>query len=652
MATAVLHKPIQKADETTGTWSAIFPTEQVTEVQSALFVKKLLAVAVSNIAYLRAIFPENAFRDRSLEGLNLKILKEDKSCPGAIQVIKWIQGCFDAFDKKYLRMLMIGLYVDPKNPDTVIESYMFKFSYEKAGGMEIYRNNEKISGAHSDTEIRKATIRMLRSIILLTQTLDSLPDDIMMTMKLLYYEDVTPEDYEPPGFKAADNDNFAFEDEPLSIKVGDVNTGATQLNDLRVDSHTSYEHSSSVSEFQNCMADVLRSDLLQKIQTSCNFKVRMKTNKEQFELRNTQPDQQELELMASQSNEIKTGLDNDGATELKETSQESSSMTKQLRHRLKEPLMNADIPMESPAKPVEKAVDIVVSEASQVSESEEFKVRCPCGCNEDDGLMIACGECKFWQHAICFLVMEEDEAPECHVCDVCAKDMEEGKKVTDPYLTKLSSLQVQATCLWRRTLLACLDLDRVLAPTLATRLGVEVTVGQGLVNRLNKEGYLKPPTKPKKLGRVVDKEKITSEAIPKYLRQPEKSDLSARKADEQQECESVKSVPRQHIEVEMLTEKTESLKLQNDRKGNKLSRSKKAARNAQSEVVPKGLDGHDVIVSSIGTHSKWNRDKSRKRAFPKNNEDEEFEISSTQDEYRAAPGKKKKSSVPTKAIMV
>ena len=27
-------------------WSAIFPTEQVTEQQSALFVKKLLAVAV------------------------------------------------------------------------------------------------------------------------------------------------------------------------------------------------------------------------------------------------------------------------------------------------------------------------------------------------------------------------------------------------------------------------------------------------------------------------------------------------------------------------------------------------------------------------------------------------------------------------------
>ncbi|KAH3819617.1 hypothetical protein DPMN_121356 [Dreissena polymorpha] len=49
--------------------------------------------------------------------------------------------------------------------------------------------------------------------------------------------------------------------------------GATQLNDLRFDSHTSYEHSSSVSEFQNCMADVLRSDLLQKIQTSCKYSI-------------------------------------------------------------------------------------------------------------------------------------------------------------------------------------------------------------------------------------------------------------------------------------------------------------------------------------------------------------------------------------------
>ena len=35
---------------------------------------------------------------------------------------------------------------------------------------------------------------------------------------------VTPEDYEPPGFKAAETDNFQFDDEPMTIKVGDVET--------------------------------------------------------------------------------------------------------------------------------------------------------------------------------------------------------------------------------------------------------------------------------------------------------------------------------------------------------------------------------------------------------------------------------------------
>ena len=35
---------------------------------------------------------------------------------------------------------------------------------------------------------------------------------------------VTPVDYEPPGFMSADHDNFAFEDEPMTINVGDVAT--------------------------------------------------------------------------------------------------------------------------------------------------------------------------------------------------------------------------------------------------------------------------------------------------------------------------------------------------------------------------------------------------------------------------------------------
>ena len=38
--------------------------------------------------------------------------------------------------------------------------------------------------------------------------------------------------------------------------------------------------------------------------------------------------------------------------------------------------------------------------------------------------------------------------------------------------------------------MACLESTRVLAPHLARRLGIEVTIAQGLVSRLQKEGFI------------------------------------------------------------------------------------------------------------------------------------------------------------------
>ena len=35
--------------------------------------------------------------------------------------------------------------------------------------------------------------------------------------------------------------------------------------------------------------------------------------------------------------------------------------------------------------------------------------------------MILCGICDNWQHAVCFGILEEEEAPELHICVVCAQ---------------------------------------------------------------------------------------------------------------------------------------------------------------------------------------------------------------------------------------
>ena len=76
---------------------------------------------------------------------------------------------------------------------------------------------------------------------MLTQTLQPLPDDVMMTMKLYYYDDgkhyrdpvschlaslptVTPEDYEPPGFQPTTSESFEFEESAVNIRIGEVAT--------------------------------------------------------------------------------------------------------------------------------------------------------------------------------------------------------------------------------------------------------------------------------------------------------------------------------------------------------------------------------------------------------------------------------------------
>lgn len=49
-------------------WTGLFQNELKTEQESLVFVKRMMALAVSSITYLRGIFPEDAYRSRYLEG--------------------------------------------------------------------------------------------------------------------------------------------------------------------------------------------------------------------------------------------------------------------------------------------------------------------------------------------------------------------------------------------------------------------------------------------------------------------------------------------------------------------------------------------------------------------------------------------------------
>uniref|UniRef100_A0A8D0HRD1 HORMA domain-containing protein n=1 Tax=Sphenodon punctatus TaxID=8508 RepID=A0A8D0HRD1_SPHPU len=61
------------------TETVLFPNRIATEQQSLMLVKRLLAISISCITYLRGLFPESSYGTRYLDDLCLKILREDKN---------------------------------------------------------------------------------------------------------------------------------------------------------------------------------------------------------------------------------------------------------------------------------------------------------------------------------------------------------------------------------------------------------------------------------------------------------------------------------------------------------------------------------------------------------------------------------------------
>ncbi|KAM4648986.1 HORMA domain-containing protein 2 isoform 3-T3 [Amazona ochrocephala] len=167
---------LQTRQKTSSKESVLFPSKIATEQQSVVLVKRLLAISVSCITYMRGLFPESSYGTRYLDDLCLKILREDKSCLGSLQIVKCNQVNF-------------------------------------------------VDGVCSE-DVKRASRLLIRKLYLLMQNLGPLPSDVTLTMKLLYYNDVTPDDYQPPGFKAeGSRGDLLFDGDPVNLRVGSVSTG-------------------------------------------------------------------------------------------------------------------------------------------------------------------------------------------------------------------------------------------------------------------------------------------------------------------------------------------------------------------------------------------------------------------------------------------
>ncbi|KAL7241261.1 hypothetical protein ACSBR2_006812 [Camellia fascicularis] len=211
---------------------------EITEQDSLLLTRNLLRIAIFNISYIRGLFPEKYFNDKSVPALEMKIKKLMPMDAESRRLIDWMEkGVYDALQKKYLRTLLFCVCEAAEGP--MIEEYAFSFSYSNSNSQEVSMNinrtgNKKQGGAFkcnsmvevTPNQMRSSACKMVRTLIQLMRTLDRMPEERTIVMKLLYYDDVTPVDYEPPFFRSCSEQEAhnPWTKNPLKMEVGNVNS--------------------------------------------------------------------------------------------------------------------------------------------------------------------------------------------------------------------------------------------------------------------------------------------------------------------------------------------------------------------------------------------------------------------------------------------
>ncbi|XP_057949581.1 meiosis-specific protein ASY1 [Malania oleifera] len=211
---------------------------EITEQDSLLLTRNLLRIAIFNISYIRGLFPEKYFNDKSVPALEMKIKKLMPMDADSRRLIDWMEkGVYDALQKKYLKTLLFCVCEAIGGP--MIEEYAFSFSYSNSDSQEVMMNinrtgNKKQGGAFkcnstaevTPNQMRSSACKMVRTLVQLMRTLDRMPEERTILMKLLYYDDVTPADYEPPFFKSCtvEEAQNPWAKSPLKMEVGNVNS--------------------------------------------------------------------------------------------------------------------------------------------------------------------------------------------------------------------------------------------------------------------------------------------------------------------------------------------------------------------------------------------------------------------------------------------
>ncbi|KAI6127737.1 HORMA domain-containing protein [Pisolithus thermaeus] len=174
-------------------------------------------------------------------------------------------GIFDAIEKQYLRKFIFGIYLVSFPPLVIVEAYTFNFRYHKVPGtntvVPILSLGDQLSqlslGYERSEEPMTKSLkqgkqptlgevkRSLKTLVTTISHMESLPKSRFGNFKLFFSED-TPDDYQPPHFRAGDVDSNKWyftthgtSETPEKMSIGDFETGWHGVN-MNVASVSSY----------------------------------------------------------------------------------------------------------------------------------------------------------------------------------------------------------------------------------------------------------------------------------------------------------------------------------------------------------------------------------------------------------------------------
>uniref|UniRef100_A0A3Q3VR98 HORMA domain-containing protein n=1 Tax=Mola mola TaxID=94237 RepID=A0A3Q3VR98_MOLML len=220
----------------------LLPNQVLSEQQSSVVIKKLLAIAVSGITYLRGLFPEKAYGSKYVEDQKVMILREEDSCPGLLNYRKFASKY--TTNPRYV-LLVIRIITYKITESITLKRHLIDSSLNHPSSFLslCVSNDNKMSMSCGNT--KKASILLVRKLYTLMQNLGPLPDSVCLNMKLVYYDDVTPQDYQPPGFMESDSDTLVFEKEPVKLTMGEV---VTPYHILKLDVATERQRLEQVND--------------------------------------------------------------------------------------------------------------------------------------------------------------------------------------------------------------------------------------------------------------------------------------------------------------------------------------------------------------------------------------------------------------------